>query len=379
MRVALRRYNAGMLTVNRRLSWLPLVVVLAAGAGACGQSPAQPKPAGADVWAAVDGREIRAEDVEKAYRRAADPKAHVSADEATAAKLNLLDQLITQNILLATAADLKIDVSDADVDTAFNNQKKGIPDEAFNAELAARNIAVSDVRDSLRRDLIAGKVLDHEVTAKISVTDRDINDYFEANQAQFNLPEDTYHLTQIVVTSVKDAGLNNRTGDDATTPQAAAAKVQMLTDRLKAGTPFSELAMDFSEEPASAPRGGDVGMVSASSLRQAPQNLRDAVLKAQPGQVTVVAMEGGYTIVGLVAKFPGGQRNPTMPDVHDGIAATVKAQREQLLRVAYLEGIRNHAKVVNYAAQRIVETLGKPTMSPGSPGSPAPLAPAAGK
>jgi hypothetical protein len=115
-------------------------------------------------------------------------------------------------------------------------------------------------------------------------------------------------------------------------------------------------------------------MVSASSLRQAPQNLRDAVLKAQPGQVTVVAMEGGYTIVGLVAKFPGGQRNPSMPDVHDGIAATVKTQREQLLRLAYLEGIRNHAKVVNYAAQRIVETLGKPSSAP----SPLP-APAAGK
>ncbi len=362
-----------MLTVNRRLSWFPLVIVLAAGAGACRQSPAQPQPAGPDVWATVDGREIHADDVEKAYRRAADPKAHISADEATAAKLNLLDQLITQDILIATAAEMKINVAEADVEVAFSNQKKGIPDEAFNAELASRNLTTSDVRDSLRRDLIAQKVLDHEVTAKIVITDQDINDYFEANRAQFNLPEDTYHLTQIVVTAVKDAGINNRTGDDATTPQAAAAKVQMLTERLKAGTPFNELAMDFSEEPASAPRGGDVGMVSASSLRQAPQNLRDAVLKAQPGQVTVVAMEGGYTIVGLVAKFPGGQRNPSMPDVHDGIAATVKAQREQLLRVAYLEGIRNHAKVVNYAAQRIVETLGKPSSPPSLP------APAVGK
>jgi hypothetical protein len=52
----------------------------------------------------------------------------------------------------------------------------------------------------------------------------------------------------------------------------------------------------------------------------------------------------------------------------------VKTQREQLLRLAYLEGIRNHAKVVNYAAQRIVETLGKPS----SALSPLP-APAAGK
>ena len=56
------------------------------------------------------------------------------------------------------------------------------------------------------------------------------------------------------MTPTRDAGLNNRTGDDATTPQAAAAKVQMLMERLKSGAPFSQLAMDYSEDPQSAPR-----------------------------------------------------------------------------------------------------------------------------
>ena len=69
---------------------------------------------------------------------------------------------------------------------------------------------------------------------------------------------------------MRDANLNNRTGDDAVTPQAAAAKMQMLMERLKAGAPFNELAMDFSEEPQSAPRGGDVGLISATALKQAP-------------------------------------------------------------------------------------------------------------
>jgi hypothetical protein len=48
-----------------------------------------------------------------------------------------------------------------------------------------------------------------------------------------------------------------------------------------------------------------------------------------------------------------------MPDVREGITATLKGQREQLVRVAYLEGMRNRAKVVNYAAQRVVDGLGK--------------------
>ena len=352
-----------------RAFWLPLVLALAGCAGACHQGSQAAPPADSTVWAVVDGREIRVDDVEKAYRRASDPNAHISTTEATAQKLNLLDQLITQSILEARAAELKIDVPAADIDNAYNAQKKGMPDEAFNQALLSRTITAADLRESLRHDLLAQKVIDHEVTSKISVTDQDINDYFNANRAQFNLPEDSFHLTQIIVTPAKDAGLNNRTGDDATTPQAAEAKVRMIMDRLKAGTPFSELAMDYSEEPESTPRGGDVGLVPMSALQKAPPPLRDAVLKLQPGAVAAVAMEGGYTLVGLIAKLPAGQRNPTMPDVRDGITQTLKSQREQLLREAYLEAARNRAHVTNYAAQRIVDSLGKPAAPP------APVAP----
>jgi peptidyl-prolyl cis-trans isomerase SurA len=161
------------------------------------------------------------------------------------------------------------------------------------------------------------------------------------------------------VTPVKDAGLNNRTGDDATTTQAAAGKVQMLMERLKSGAPFNELAMDYSEEPRSAPQGGDVGLVSVSALRQAPPQLRDAVMNSKPGTMSVVSMEGGHTIVAVVARQAAGQRDPSMPEVRSGITDTVRGRREQLLRTAYLEAVRNNATVVNHLARRIVESGGK--------------------
>jgi len=337
---------------------VPLVVCLAAVAGC--QKP-QPAPASVsdNVWAAIDGRNITRDDVEKAYRRIAAPNQPISDDEATTAKLNLLDQMITQNILLAKAAELKLDVPDADVDKAMQDQKKNVSDDAWNKELAARNLSVADMRDVVRRDMIAQKVVDHEVSSKINVTDQDITNYFNANKAQFNLADDAFHLTQIIVTAQKDAGINNRTGDDATTPQEAAAKVNMLTERLKAGAPFAELAMDYSEEPASTAKGGDVGLVSLTQLNQAPPKLRDAVLKAQVGSVAVVAMDGGYTIVGVIAKLAKGQRDPSMPDVKSSITATLRDQREQLWRSAYLEAIRNKATVTNYAVRRIAETVEK--------------------
>jgi peptidyl-prolyl cis-trans isomerase SurA len=350
-----------MLIADRR-ALLPFVLVLVTLAGGCRSQPAAPPPpppVSADVWAVVDGREIRRDEVDKAYRRTVAPNPATSEDEATAAKLNLLNQMIGQNIMLAKGSELKIVVSDAELETAFNDGKKNIPDDAFKKELAARNLTSDDMREALRRDLIVQKVVEQEVTSKITVTDKDVNDFFQANKAQFNLTEDAVHIAQIVVTPIRDANLNNRSGDDATTVQEAAAKVQMLMGRLKSGVRFSELAMDFSEEPQTAPQGGDVGLVSMSALRQAPPQLRDAVLKTQPGTVSVVSMEGGYTIVAVLAKQTAGQRDPSMPEVRDGITSTLKAQREQLWRTAYVEMLRNKATVVNHIAQRIVDAQGK--------------------
>jgi peptidyl-prolyl cis-trans isomerase SurA len=358
-----------MLTAGRR-ALVPFVLALATAAGACQSRPAAPPPppqVSPDVWAVVDGREIRRDEIEKAYRRTTPPGPAVSEDEATTAKLNVLEQLITQDLMLAKGKALQIVVPESEVDAAFNDGKKNIPDDAFNKELSARNLTAADMRDAVRRDLIAQKVIDREVNSKITVTDQDITDFFQANKGQFNLTEDAFHLAQIVVTPVRDAGLNNRTGDDATTAQAATAKVQMLMERIKAGAAFNDLAMDYSEEPQSAPQGGDVGLVSLSGLRQAPPQLRDAVLKAQPGTVSVVSMEGGYTIVALVAKQAAGQRDPSMPEVRSGITATLRGQREQLLRTAYLETVRNKATVVNHAARRIVESRLPPSPPPAAP------------
>jgi peptidyl-prolyl cis-trans isomerase SurA len=357
-----------MLMADRR-TFAPLVFTLAVAAGACQSQPSAPpapREVSADVWAVVDGREIRRDDVEKAFRRTVQPNQQVSDDEAMAAKLGILDQMIVEDIMLAKAKELKIELPQSELDGAFNEGKKNMTDDQFTQELAARNLTAADMREGLRRDLIAKKVIDHEVSSKINVTDQDVNDFFQANKAQFNLPEDAYRIAQIVVTSVREAQITNRTGDDATTPQAAAAKAQMLMERLKAGTPFPELAMDFSEDPESAPRGGDVGLIPASALKQVPPALREAVLKAQPGSVSVVPMEGGFTIVALIAKQPAGQRDPNTPEVKDGIAQTLKSRREQWMRTAYVEAARDKATVVNHLARRLSEAPGKlpPTLSP---------------
>jgi peptidyl-prolyl cis-trans isomerase SurA len=328
---------------------------------ACSTPPAAPAapPVSPDAWATVDGREIKQADVDKAYRRVQDADAALSQEEMLTAKLNLLNDLIVQELLFAKAGALKIEVPQADLDTAFNNAKNNIPDAAFQQELTKRNLTPEDMREGLRRELLTQKVIQQEVSAKVAVSDQEVSDFFNANRAQFNLPEEAYHIAQIVITPVPDPQITNGTGDDATTPQAAAAKAQMLMERLKAGASFSDLAAGYSEDAESAPRGGDLGLVPVSRLRRLPQQLRDAVVGKAPGSVNVASAGGSHSLILVVAHEQAGQRELTTPGVKDRITENLKGRKEQLLRAAYLNALRNGAVIVNHAAKRIVDNNGK--------------------
>jgi peptidyl-prolyl cis-trans isomerase SurA len=214
------------------------------------------------------------------------------------------------------------------------------------------------------------KLFEREVGLKVVVSDQDVAAFFEANRAQFNRTEDAYRIAQIVITPVRDARIANRTGNDATTPQEAAAKVRMVMDRLKAGASFADVAADFSEDPDSAPRGGDLGYVSLSALQQAPPQLREAVLTAKPGSARLLSGGGAHTVVLVVGKDVAGQKDLSMPEVKAGITQGLRSRREQLLRAAFLGSIRNDAVVVNLIAKRLVESQGKmPSVAPAAPGT----------
>jgi peptidyl-prolyl cis-trans isomerase SurA len=353
----------------------PSLTVLCGAAlltAACGSAPATSSsstaaPVSADTWAVVDGRPITRDDVEKAFRRASQA-ATLSEDEALTAKLTLLNDLIVQDILLARAQALKIEIPDAELDKAYAEARANIPEESFQQELTKRSLTPADMREGLRRELLVQKVIDQEVTSKISVTDQEISDFFSANRAQFNFPEDAYRIAQIVITPVDEPQQTNRTGDDATTPQAAQYKTQMLMDRLKSGGEFGDLAADYSEDPETAPRGGDLGFVPLSALNQAPPPLRNAVFNMNPGSVRVVSQGGAHTIVLLVAKESAGQRDLSVPAVREGITNTLRSRKEQLLRTAYLTTARSDATVVNHLARRLVQSDGKlPSLAPTPP------------
>jgi peptidyl-prolyl cis-trans isomerase SurA len=349
---------------------LMLGAVMCAGlVAACGRTAEKPKAASPDVWASVDGRDIGRDEVEKAYRGAADPTAPQPSDvEILGAKLDIVDQLITQDILLAKAKASNLDATDAEVETAFSERKRSVPDDAFQQQLSQRGLTLDDMKRSIRRELAVQKVIDRDVASKVAVTDQEIGDFYTANRAKFNIPETQYHIAQIVIAPGRQPDLRNRKNDDAGTQAEADAKAQMLMERLRTGAQFSELAMDYSEDPGTAAQGGDLGFVAASALNRVPPQLRAAVLGSQPGTVKAVTAGGGHTLVLLVEIQAAGQRELNDPTVRDNIRDTLRQRKEQVLRTAYLTAARNDAKVINHLARQIVEAQGKmPSFGPGTP------------
>jgi peptidyl-prolyl cis-trans isomerase SurA len=326
-------------------------------APAC-KKQAPPTP---DVWAIVNGKEIKREEVEKYYRSRANPEGQEpSQEEALSLKLNILDELINNEILLERAQQQGLEASDGEVEDKFTEFKSPYTEEEFQRQLKTRSVTVDDLKRDLRRQLSIQKLINREVVAKISITEQDVADSYKQNRAQFNVAEPQYRIAQIVVTPRKDPQVRNRKNDDATTEAEARRKTAMLVERLRNGADFAQLAMDYSEDPITAATGGDLGYIPESALSQSDPALKKAVLALRPGQVSgVIPLRDSYRILKLIAREAAGQRELADPQVQQSIRDTLRNRKEQLLRAAYLATLRDDAKVTNYLARQVVESAGK--------------------
>jgi peptidyl-prolyl cis-trans isomerase SurA len=336
---------------------LPLAGALLLDVAGCKQE-VQHSP---DVWAVVNGKEIKRADVDKYYRTRVNPEGQEpSQEEALSLKLNVLDELINNEILLERAKKLNLEASDGEVEDKFTELKSPYTEDEFQRQLKERNVSVSDLKSDLRRQLSITKLLNREVVAKISITDQDVSEFYNANKAQFNVAEPQYRIAQIVVTPRKEPQIRNRKNDDATNEAEAQRKVKMLMDRLNSGADFAQLAMDYSEDMNSAATGGDLGYVPESALNQSDPLLKKMVIGMKPGQVSPpLGLKEGYRILKLVTRESPGQRNIADPQVQQTIRDTLRNRKEQLLRSAYLAIARDEARVRNYLAEQVVEAAGK--------------------
>jgi peptidyl-prolyl cis-trans isomerase SurA len=318
-----------------------------------------------DVMATVDGRKIFRSDVDKYYdNNVASAQQAPTGEQATALRLNILHQMIDDEILMRRAEKLGLLATDEEIDRKYNEFKSPFSQEEFDQRLKDKKITLTDFKRDIRRSITVDKVMNKEVSSKINVTDQDITDYYNAHKGEFNLIQPQYHLAQIMVTPAPNPQAPNQ-NDKAQNEAEARKKIQMIANRLDSGDDFATLAMKYSEDPETSGNGGDLGSVPESGLKGTDPATRDAVMKLKPGQyspiVSVVnpAKQAlGFRIVKLVSKEPAGQRELSDPRVQQAIRSQLHDRREQLLKAAYYEVLRDSAKVENYYAKKVLDSNG---------------------
>ncbi len=317
----------------------------------------QSRNAGAGtVWAEVDGHPIYRSQVEKIYRRMSSSKGN-SADKAETEidELNILNELIVKQVLLAYAARSGITVSESEIDTKVAQFKSPYSAEQFAEKLKEQSITEDELGEEIRTNLTIEKLLNRDVRSRVSVSNADIDAYYQKNKSSFDVPETEYHLAQIEVTPGSGKEVHNLKNDDAKTPQMAQRKIQALYAQLKAGQDFATVAQNYSEDPNTALSGGDMGYYPESALAGDPA-LEKVVKSLKVGQISgIITAKGSYHIIKLLGLEKAGQLSLTDPKVQSRIRNTLMNEKEQLLKAAYIENLRDKAKVRNLLAEQIVK------------------------
>jgi peptidyl-prolyl cis-trans isomerase SurA len=319
----------------------------------------------ADVVATVNGHAIMKPELDKRYQAqlgdaAQQQQGQPSQEQADSLRLNLLRELIDEEIVQQRAAKMNLTATNEEVDAKLAEMKAPYTEEQFEQRLKASNHTLDDVKHDLRRSLTINKLLNKEINSKVTVTDADVTNYYNQHKLEFNLNETQYHLAQIQVTDLPNAQPGNLQNSKATNDVDAKKKIQALKNRLDSGEDFGAIAMNFSEQPATAPNGGDMGFVGESQMHADPA-VFNAVTKLKAGQITDILplldqqtkKPAGYAIYKLLSREPAGQRDVNDPRVQQAIRQQLRDGRSQLLKNAYLEMLHDQAKVENFFAEQI--------------------------
>src|ERR1700722_20221477 len=357
----------GNLKNRDRLATAFLVVV--AATGLVGLAACNRNSSGGDVMAAVNGRKIYRSEVDKYYTNqtaGAGADQQPTGEQAVSLRLSILNELVETEILMQRAEKLGLLATDEEVDRKLNEIKSPYTAEEFNKRLLDKKISLDDFKRDLRRSLTRDKVLNKEITSRINITDQDVSGYYNDHKAEFNLIEAQYHLAKIMVSGVGNGQVHNLQNSKAQNDAEARKKIEMISNRLDSGDDFATLAMNYSEDPETSNNGGDLGMAPESALKNADPASREAVMKLKPGQYTQVIplinatnrQPFAYMIVKLISKEPAGQRDLNDPRVQQAIRQQLRDRREQLLKAAYYETLRDDSKVTNYYAEEVLKNLG---------------------
>ncbi len=358
--------------IAKLLTVFTLTALVALGFTACDRSD----PAKEDTIAAtVNGKPILVSEVEQALTEQTGGKqSQMTQLELAEARLGALDGLIRNEVLYQRAEKEKLLPSEDEISQYITakKQERGMTEEEFQKGLKEQNKSEQNLREDARK-LLAIQKLQNKYIASVSISDREVEEYYAANKQQFVIPRGV-ELAAIVVDPA-----DNGARDDAKSDAEAKAKIDKIYEGLK-NADFAEVARQKSED-ASAAQGGDIGLGTEDALKQKgfPQSVVDQFFgpAMQIGSYTQpVQFSGRWYIFKLKGKhLQTENRTLETPGLRQQLTEDLRGKRQQLLNTALLEQSMYEAKIVNNMAAKMLanpNNLGLRPASSQAVGSPAP-------
>lgn len=259
---------------------------------------------------------------------------------------NALQELIMDNLISQAASQMEVDQADIDAEIAELISQFGTEEE-FEAELAAANVEVSEIRDQITNSLRMRTWMEQQFGEGVAVSEEEARQIYEENEEMFNVPE-TVRASHILLRVPEDSGEEleaERLGE-----------LEAIIAQLETGADFAELAEEHSDDPGSAARGGDLNYFPRD--RMVPE-FAEAAFALEPGQLSeAVRSPFGWHLIKVTDKQEA--RMLDFDEVKEELTEQLENQQRQMLMGQVMQGM---------AAQADIEVL-DPRLQPQAPSLP---------
>ncbi len=244
------------------------------------------------VVAVVGGEHILLSDIEQEFLRQKMEGSPTGENN----RCNVLEQILIQKLLLTQAKIDSLKTNESSVEMEIDRRLK-----YFTSQLGSEKALESyfnkpiyeiknDLREAIGEQLLTQQMR-QKIVDKVKITPAEVKSFYK------NIPTDSlptvpeqYELQQIMIypPSTEEAKLQVR------------EKLLEIRNRILQGERFSTLAVAYSEDRASAIRGGELGFRYREELVKA---FADAAFSLKEGQISqIVETEYGFHIIQLIEK-----------------------------------------------------------------------------
>lgn len=299
-----------------------------------GQPAIKPVPAELPaVVARVNGEEVNRAEIERAVKnlegRAGQP---VPAERRSEVYRSMLDQIVSFTLLRQESRARKVNVPDAEVDAQLAQMRQQFPDEqSFTKALAGQAMTIEKLKDDTRTGMQVSKMLETELSPKISVQEKDVADFYAQNPDKFT-QEESVRASHILIRADAKA--------DAATKERARQRAAEVLKKARGGGDFAALAKEYSAD-GSAAQGGDLGYFPRGQM---VPPFEKAAFALKPGEISeVVQSDFGFHVIKLTDRRPA--RKVPLSEVGGRINQYLLEQRRQQLTDEFVSKLKSQGKV----------------------------------